>query len=83
LSIAHPNRFSSDPETLSTTLPGLAFTSLALGGTIIIANIMYLVLSNVDLVVLLVLLITVLNLLLTSLTYNASEKFEYAGEIIA
>lgn len=83
LSIAHPNRFSSDPETLSTTLPGLAFTSLALGGTIIIANIMYLVLSNVDLVVLLILLITVLNLLLTSLTYNASEKFEYAGEIIA
>ena len=83
LSIAHPNRFSSDPETLSTTLPGLTFTSLALGGTIIIANIMYLVLSNVDLVVLLVLLITVLNLLLTSLTYNASEKFEYAGEIIA
>jgi len=83
LSIAYPNRFSSDPETLSTTLPGLAFTSLSIGGSIIIANIMYLVLSNVDLVVLLVLLITILNLLLTSLTYNASEKFEYAGEIIA
>lgn len=83
LSIAYPNRFSSDPETLSTTLPGLAFTSLAIGGSIIIANIMYLVLSNVDLVILLVLLITTLNLLLTSLTYNASEKFEYAGEIIA
>lgn len=83
LSVAYPNRFSSDPETLSTTLPGLAFTSLALGGSIIIANIMYLVLSNVDLVVLLVLLITTLNLLLTSLTYNASEKFEYAGEVIA
>lgn len=83
LSVKYPNRFSSDPETLSTTLPGLAFTSLAIGGSIIIANIMYLVLSNVDLVILLVLLITVLNLLLTSLTYNASEKFEYAGEIIA
>lgn len=83
LSVAYPNRFSSDPETLSTTLPGLAFTSLALGGSIIIANIMYLVLSNVDLVVLLVLLITTLNLLLTSLTYNASEKFEYSGEIVA
>lgn len=83
LSIRYPNRFSSDPETLSTTLPGLAFTSIALGASIIIANIMYLVLSNVDLVILLVLLITTLNLLLTSLTYNASEKFEYAGEIIA
>jgi hypothetical protein len=83
LSIKYPNRFSSDPETLSTTLPGLAFTTLALGGSIIIANIMYLVLSNADLAVLLVLLITVLNLLLTSLTYRASEKFEYAGEIIA
>lgn len=83
LSVAYPNRFSSDPETLSTTLPGLAFTSLALGGSIIIANIMYLVLSNVDLVVLLVLLITTLNLLLTSLTYNASKKFEYSGEIVA
>ena len=83
LSVKYPNRFSSDPETLSTTLPGLAFTSLAIGGSIIIANIMYLVLSNVDLVILLVLLITTLNLLLTSLTYNASEKFEYAGEIIA
>lgn len=83
LSVAYPNRFSSDPETLSTTLPGLAFTSLALGGSIIISNIMYLVLSNVDLVLLLVLLITMLNLLLTSLTYNASEKFEYSGEIVA
>lgn len=83
LSVKYPNRFSSDPESLSTTLPGLAFTSLALGGSLIISNIMYLVLSNVDLVVLLVLLITVLNLLLTSLTYNAAEKFEYAGEIVA
>ena len=83
LSVAYPNRFSSDPETLSTTLPGLAFTSLALGGSIIIANIMYLVLSNVDLVVLLVLLITILNLLLTSLIYNTAKKFEFAGEVIA
>jgi hypothetical protein len=84
LSIKYPNRFSSDPETLSTTLPGLAFTTLALGGSIIIANIMYLVLTNnVDLVILLVLLITTLNLLLTSLSYSASKKFEYAGEIIA
>lgn len=83
LSVRYPNRFSSDPESLSTTLPGLAFTSLALGGSIIISNIMYLVLSNVDLVVLLVLLITTLNLLLTSLTYSAAEKFEYAGEIVA
>jgi len=83
LSVKYPNRFSSDPETLSTTLPGLAFTTIAIGGSIIIANIMYLVLSNVDLVILLVLLITTLNLLLTSLTYHASEKFEYAGEIIA
>lgn len=83
LSVKYPNRFSSDPETLSTTLPGLAFTSLAIGGSIIIANIMYLVLSNVDLVILLVLLITTLNLLLTSLTYHATEEFEYAGEIIA
>ena len=83
LSVRYPNRFSSDPETLSTTLPGLAFTSIAIGGSIIIANIMYLVLSNVDLVILLVLLITTLNLLLTSLAYHASEKFEYAGEIIA
>lgn len=83
LSVAYPNRFSSDPETLSTTLPGLAFTSLALGGSIIIANIMYLVLSSVDLVVLLVLLITILNLLLTSLIYNTAKKFEFAGEVIA
>jgi|GEM_PF-662853 hypothetical protein len=83
LSVKYPNRFSSDPETLSTTLPGLAFTSIAIGGSIIISNIMYLVLSNVDLVILLVLLITTLNLLLTSLTYHATEKFEYAGEIIA
>lgn len=83
LSVKYPNRFSSDPETLSTTLPGLAFTSIAIGGSIIIANIMYLVLYNVDLVILLVLLITTLNLLLTSLTYHATGKFEYAGEIIA
>ncbi|MEY3471311.1 MAG: putative ATP-binding cassette [Candidatus Parcubacteria bacterium] len=83
LSVRYPNRFSSDPESLSTTLPGLAFTSLALGGSIIISNIMYLVLSNVDLVVLLVLLITTLNSLLVSMIHSASEKFEYAGEIIA
>jgi hypothetical protein len=83
LSIAYPNRFSSDPETLSTTLPGLAFTSLALGGSIVIANIMYLVLANVDWVIIIVIIITIINLLLTSLIYNAAEKFEYSGEIIA
>lgn len=83
LSIRYPNRFSSDPETLSTTLPGLAFTSLALGGSLIISNIMYLTLEKVDLAVLLMLLITLLNLLLTSLIYRAAEKFEYSGEIIA
>lgn len=83
LSVKYPNRFSSDPETLSTTLPGLAFTSLALGGSIIVANIMYLVLSDVDVVILLVLLITTLNSLLVSMIYHAAEKFEYAGEIIA
>lgn len=83
LSVRYPNRFSSDPETLSTTLPGLAFTSLALGGSLIISNIMYLVLEKVDLAVLLILLITLLNLLLTSLIYRATEKFEYSGEIIA
>lgn len=83
LSIRYPNRFSSDPETLSTTLPGLAFTSLALGGSLIISNIMYLALEKVDLALLLILLITLLNLFLTSLIYRAAEKFEYSGEIIA
>jgi hypothetical protein len=83
LSIRYPNRFSSDPETLSTTLPGLAFTTLALGGSLVISSIMYLALEKVDLAVLLILLITIANLLLTSLIYRATEKFEYSGEIIA
>jgi ABC-2 type transport system permease protein len=83
LSIRYPNRFSSDPETLSTTLPGLAFTSFALGGSLIISNIMYLALTKIDLAVLLMLLISLLSLLLTSLIYRATEKFEYSGEIIA
>jgi hypothetical protein len=83
LSVRYPNRFSSDPETLSTTLPGLAFTSLALGGSLIISNIMYLALTTIDLATLLMLLITLLSLLLTSLIYRAAEKFEYSGEIIA
>jgi hypothetical protein len=83
LSVRYPNRFSSDPETLSTTLPGLAFTSLALGGSLIISNIMYLALTTIDLATLLMLLITILSLLLTSLIYRAAEKFEYSGEIIA
>lgn len=83
LSVRYPNRFSSDPETLSTTLPGLAFTSLALGGSLIISNIMYLALTKIDLALLLILLITLLNLFLASFTYRATEKFEYSGEIIA
>ena len=83
LSVRYPNRFSSDPETLSTTLPGLAFTTLALGGSLIISYIMYLALTTIDLATLLILLITLLSLLFTSLTYRATEKFEYSGEIIA
>ena len=83
LSIRYPNRFSSDPETLSTTLPGLAFTSLALGGSLVISSIMYLALTTIDLATLLILLLTIISLLLTSLIYRATEKFEYSGEIIA
>jgi hypothetical protein len=83
LSIRYPNRFSSDPETLSTTLPGLAFTSFALGGSLVISSIMYLALTTIDLATLLILLLTIISLLLTSLIYRATEKFEYSGEIIA
>lgn len=83
LSVQFPNRFTSDPETLSTTLPGLIFTSVALASTILIASIANIGFSDTNILLSLILFLTGICMMLTIRTYKAVQSFEYSGEIIA
>jgi hypothetical protein len=83
LSIRYPNRYSDDPEILSTTLPGLVFTALALLVSFIVSWAIYRSLSTPWMWGMTVAILITSSWFLMTLIHKETKEFEYVGEIVA
>lgn len=83
LSIRYPNRYSDDPEILSTTLPGLIFTALALSISFLVSWAMYRSLSTPWMWGATVAILITLSWFLMTLIHKETKEFEYVGEVVA
>lgn len=83
LSIRYPNRYSDDPEILSTTLPGLIFTVGALLVSFVISWAMYRSLSTPWMWGMTVAILITASWFLMTLIHKETKEFEYVGEVVA